>query len=418
MPIVMRECNVTRYFVREEFNPGSPKQLLAYMNARGLRGGYNPKSKTRAPSTDAETLKRLSKKDPLFRYILDWREVEKIDNTYVAPNLQRSDDESRVHPSFLHTPKTQRLSCVNPNWQNIPSEDEDEESLASRFRQCVVAGPGCYLVSLDFASIEPVLTGYYAGDPDYMRLARMGIHSFVLAEWLKKPADLSWDDERLSGYLSAIKEQYKKTKEYAGIKRVVHSDNYGSTVFGMYKRNPDIFPSITSAQKLQDLYHTLCPKLPKWWAGIRERAAKDHYLGGNDHPFHYKHWFWDVIAFDRTGRKIPGADWNSTVAFYPQSTAGGILYETCLRLMDPEHGYFIGEDYFGKTPLRALIHDEILAEVPFKKVDHYLECVTGSAGLPIPELQNLTIHTSVKVGKDWGHMEPLSQARKPGWLEL
>ncbi len=418
MPIVMREADVTRYFVREEFNPGSQKQLLAYMNARGLRGGYNPKSKTSNPSTDAETMKRLAKKDPLFKYILDWREVQKIDTTYVAPNLKRADDECRVHPSFLHVPRTMRLSCVNPNWQNIPSDDEDDASLATQFRNCVVASPGCYLVSLDFASIEAVLTGYFAGDPDYMRLARMGIHSFVLADFLGKPADLAWEDNHLASYLADIKSQYKSTKEYKGIKRVVHSDNYGSTAFGMYKRNPEIFATVGMAANLQNRYHSLCPKLPPWWASLRERAAHDHYLGGFDHPFHYKHWFWDVTAWDpKQNRKIPGSDWNSVVSFYPQSTAGGVLYETCLRLMDPTHGYFVGEDYFGKTPLRALIHDEILGEVPFRKIDHYLECVQGSAGLPIPELQNLTIHSSIKVGKDWGHMQPLSQIRKPGWLD-
>jgi len=236
---------------------------------------------------------------------------------------------------------------------------------------------------------------------------------------LEKPADLSWDDEKLAGYLSEIKAANKESKPYKGIKKSVHTSNYGGTPFGLYKNNPDIFTSIAMAEKIQALYHKVCPKLPPWWATLRERAAHDHCLGGNDHPFHYKHWFWDVTAWDpRRRMKIPGSDWNKVVAFYPQSTAAGVLYETCLRLVDPAHGYFVGEDYYGKTPLRALIHDEILAEVPFRRVDHYLECATGSANLPVPELQGLTIHTSIKVGKDWGHMLPLSQARTPGWLDV
>lgn len=412
----MREADVVRYFVREEFNPSSSKQLLAYMAARGLQGGRNHKSKTGAPSTDEETMKRLAKRDPLFKMILEWREVRKIESTYVGPNLARADAESRIHSSFLHATRTMRLSSRNPNLQNIPSE-EDEDSLAKRFRRCVSAERGCYLVSLDFSSIEAVLTGYFINDPDYIRLARMGIHSYVLADWLGKSADLSWSDSDLESYLADIKAKYKETKEYKGVKRVVHSGNYGSTAYGMYKNNPEIFTSPRMAEDLQSRYHALCPKLPPWWASLRERAARDHFLGGTDHPYRYKEWFWDVTAYDPRRGKIPGSDWNAVVAFYPQSTAAGVLYDACLLLVDPDSSYYIGEDYHGKTPLRALIHDEILAEVPFSRMDHFLECISMATSLPIPELQGLTIHTSIKAGKDWGSLQSLSAIRKPGWLE-
>lgn len=413
----MKECDVVRYFVREEFNPGSTKQLLTYMKARGLKVGYNHKSKTGNPSTDEDTLRRLAKKDPLFRLILDWREPQKIDSTYVAPNMARADAESRIHSSFLHVTRTMRLSSRNPNLQNIPSDD-DEESLAKKFRYCVTAERGCYLVSLDFSSIEAVLTGYYINDPDYIRLARMGIHSYVLADWIGKPAELSWSDEHLESYLAEIKTKYKETKEYKGIKKVVHSGNYGSTAYGMYKNNPEIFTSVRMAEDLQQRYYTLCPKLPPWWASLRERAARDHFLGGTDHPYRYKEWFWDVTAWDpRRNTKIPGSDWNAVVAFYPQSTAAGVLYDACLRIMDPQSPYYVGEDYFGKTPLRALIHDEILAEVPFSRMDHFLECISLATSLPIPELQGLTIHTSIKAGKDWGSLQSISSLRQPSWLE-
>ena len=183
MAIEQQEAEVIRYFVREAFNPASPKQILAYMKAHGLQGGTNYKSKSGNPSTDKQTLKRLSRRHPIFNKILQWREVTKIDNTYVAPNLQRIQHtemgDGRIHPSFLHTPSTMRLSCHDPNIQNVPGA-EDDESFATKFRRCIVAAEGCLLVEADFAAIEAVLTGYFMDDAHFLRIAPWA-HTYALA---------------------------------------------------------------------------------------------------------------------------------------------------------------------------------------------------------------------------------------------
>jgi hypothetical protein len=415
MALVMQEADVVRYFVRENFNPASSKQLLAYMKARGHRPGRN--YKTGADSTDADTLERLARYDPLFKKVLEYREVQKIRSTYVGPNIQRvgSDTESRIHSQFLHAPSNMRLSSVEPNLQNVPDDDE-EDSLARRFRRCIVASPGCLLVEADFGAIEAVLTGYYCNDLNMMRLATMGIHSYVLAQLLHMPIDLTWDDESLARALSQIKSQHKSSPQYRGCKAAVHLTNYGGSPMMMYKAHPDVFTSLANARSIQSTYLDMFPSIAKWQKGLRDRAAKEHFLGGNDHPFRYRHWFWDVTSYDKSRGVIPGSDWNKVVAFYPASTAAGVLYEAVLRLVDPDSPYYINDMYLGRTPLRSLIHDSVLAEIPRSRLADFTSRLLGSMTAPVPQLPYrdesgnttyLSFTVDVKVGENWGSMKPL-----------
>jgi hypothetical protein len=418
--LVEREVEVERWFVPGEFNPASPDQIRAYMEHTGVKGKPGKKSKTGKPSTDENTLKRLASKDEFYGKLLDFRKVEKLRGTYVASNLGRLDEDSRVHPKFLHNPSTWRLSSVDPNWQNIPIRDiEEEDGIARGFRKTVVASPGCMLVEADFSSIEAVETGWFCDDPDYIRLARYGIHSYLTSHMVKDPADLSWPEDKLAAHLAGIKKQHKDGITYYAMKRTVHLTNYGGSPHMMQRVEPSIFPTIKSAFESQQFYLNLVPKLKAWQSSLRQRAARENCLGGNDHPFGLKHWFWDVVSYDKNGRQQPGTDWNRVVAFYPQSASACVLYEAVLRLTDPDSPYYVGDMYYGDTPLRALIHDSIVGEVPTENLAEFLVRLRGSMLEPVraqpltPAMQErlpdmgpfLRIAVDVKTGPNWADME-------------
>jgi hypothetical protein len=273
----------------------------------------------------------------------------------------------------------------------------------------VVADEGCLLVEADFAAIEAVLTGHFMDDSNFMRIARWA-HTYALAMMNGEQVSMTWSDDDLAAYLTTYKRKVKGTKEYAAMKRAVHLTHYGGTPLMMNKAHPELFPNVARAEQIQQQYFNLVPKLKEWQKGVRSRAAAQHYLGGNDHPYRYKHWFWDVITWDPSrGRQVPGSDWNRVVAYYPQSTAAGVLYDAALRMMDPESPYYVGDLYHGKTPIRALIHDSILAEVPKEHLDRYLEACLGSMGEPLPWANDLVIGVDVQVGKDWGSMKSLKK---------
>jgi hypothetical protein len=413
MPLIEEEMEVERWFVQEPFNPSSPQQILAYMQHAGHYVKPNKKSRTKAPSTDENALEKLAKKDQFYASILEWRKLAKIEGTYVNGMQALVDKNGRLHPKFLHNPSTWRLSCVEPNIQNVP-DDDDENSLERRFRHCIVAQKGHILVEADAAGIEAVQTGWWCGDKDYVQLAQLGIHSYLTSHAVKEPADLSWPVEQLAAHLAYIKKKYKTSMEYNSLKRTVHLTNYGGGAAMMHRVDNTLFPSIAAAQKRQDFYLDIFPKLRQWQAEVRQKAAAQNFLGGREHPYRFKHWFWDVLKVHPSGDKTPGSDWNRVVAYLPQSTAAGNQFDVVISLMTPDSPYYVGDMYDGRTPLRALIHDSILAEVPEDRVDEYVRKVTGAMEQPIrkqplpwdPGL-HLQIGSDIKGGPDWGCMEAL-----------
>jgi DNA polymerase I-like protein with 3'-5' exonuclease and polymerase domains len=404
---------VDRYFVLEPFNPNSPDQLLKYLALKGHKPGRPAKgSKTEKGSVGKKVLQSLSwsTKDPLYALILSYRAVAKVMGTYVEGTERKLKTDGRLHAHFLHVPSTMRLSCANPNLQNVVSDKPGSESLAAGFRNCVVPAPGHLFVSADYSGIEAVETGWCAGDPDYLRLASLGIHAYLASHIVGEPARLGDSDRALGEYFKYIKKKYPLVYERA--KRCVHGTSYGMTWMGLVMNYPEYFVAAT-AKSTQQLLYDVAPKLRKYQTEIRFRAARDGFLGGRDHPFHYKHWFFEVRTWNSTKQDWDlGPDGKRCVAFYPQSISAGVLAEAALSLMDPASRYFIGDMYDGRTPIRALVHDDILLEVPKGKVDEALEKLVGAMEEPIQEQplpwepsSFLVVKAEAKVGKDWGSME-------------
>lgn len=421
--VARQTAHVPLYQVQEPFNPGSAQQILAYADYKGHYTG-------RDKSTDKNTLARLSKKDKFYRGISDYREIDKLKGTYVDSTKRRIVlfPDRRIHTTWKRTPSTQRLSSVNPNITNQITERASK--LAVRYRNCIVASPGHSLVGTDFAGIEAVQTGWYQKDPDYIRLATLGVHAYVTSHYLGRPADLSWANEDLVKYFADLKAHHYA--DYDLCKHVTHGTNYGLSVDGMCHIWPELFTE-ELATKIQGLYFDLCPKLKEWQNEVREAAHQYHFIGGRkhpngpslDHPFGYRHWFWDVWSYNkkRITKENPeghvrGKDYNRVVAFYPQSTAAGVLYDSALRLADPNSQYYIGELSDFKSPFRALIHDEILTEIRDDKVEEAIFKMQGAMTLPIlsqpcPKAwgigEHLKIGVETKVGKNWGAMKKVNK---------
>lgn len=303
-----------------------------------------------------------------------------------------------------------------------------KKNLASGFRFCVVAAPGCKLVEVDFSGIEGVLTGYFMGDPAFIRIAKLSMNAHLTSYLpeVNQPGDLSWPAERLVEHFARIKEQYPKPYDCA--KRVVYLTSYCGTPRMMQASYPDTFPTIRAAEKVQNIYFDLAPKLKTWQHSVQELAYKQGYLGGpGAHPFGYRHFFHNVLSFRPVKGVAPrgaqvvtiagrnyvvlrGEDAKRAVAFFPQSTAAGILKEAMLRLFTPGMPSYIGDAFYGRTPLRAPIHDALLLEVPDEVYEEVLRKVVYEMMQPVPQLpmpaewglgQYLSIGVEAKVGRNW-----------------
>ncbi len=302
------------------------------------------------------------------------------------------------------------------------------------------------LVELDWSGIEAVIVGWLSRDPNYIRLAWLGVHDFLCSHAIGEPADLSWPIDDLLRYFAEVKEKHPEARDQA--KRIVHGYNYLESPVGIYKRFRKLFKSIRDVERLIEIYNHIAPKLRPWQLETVALAAKQEFLGGAGvHPFGYRHEFYDVynyrlitkaeaIKLRRLGRQttemngrsyavVPGEDAKRAVAFGPQSIAAGVIRETSLLLYDPAQPNYIGDLFYGRTPLRAIIHDSFLNEVEDRHVERLIdrswrEMTRVMPELPLPVEWSLGLYlqfgVEVKVGGDWQSIvkRPVPQP----WLAL
>ncbi len=145
-----------------EFNLNSPRQLAEALFNR-LKLPVVKKTKT-GPSTDEEVLRKLAKSHQLPALVLEYRQTNKLKNTYVDALPDLIDPRTkRIHAVFEQTgTETGRLSSNNPNLQNIPARSE----AAGLIRRAFIAGNGGFLASADYSQIELRILAHFSEDPD------------------------------------------------------------------------------------------------------------------------------------------------------------------------------------------------------------------------------------------------------------
>jgi hypothetical protein len=249
----------------------------------------------------------------------------------------------------------------------------------------------CLLVECDYKALEAQLVGVFAKDPDYIRAAKLGVHSILMSHVLGRPIDLSRPDADIKPILKVMKKA--DPIMYDGCKHVIHGSNYLGTPRKMRIEFPDIFPSVGDAKEKQDLYFaTIAKKVKQWQQKTLNEAYQNHYL---ETPHGYRHYFWDVLHYE--GKQLVwGTDAKRAVAFRPQATGAGVLSEALIRITQYPELFAM---------LRWIIHDSILAEIPVDTNFHRNVLLLKTLmEMPNPELDGLSIEVEVQVGKNWGQM--------------
>ncbi|HSX01929.1 MAG TPA: DNA polymerase I [Candidatus Saccharimonadia bacterium] len=165
----------------EEFNLGSPAQLSQILYGRlGLSAAGIKKGKT-GISTAAGELEKLRQAHPIVPLIMEYRELDKLKNTYIDALPGQVKADGRVHTSFSQViAQTGRLSSNNPNLMNIPVRTE----LGREVRQAFVAPAGRVLVSADYSQIELRVAAALSGDQAMIDTFKAGedLHQRTAAE--------------------------------------------------------------------------------------------------------------------------------------------------------------------------------------------------------------------------------------------
>jgi uracil-DNA glycosylase family 4 len=406
---------IGKVWARElEWKP-STVQMLAYQASLKQQVIRNRDGKATFDEDAIEKLMRKYPQDPLYPLLLDHRRYQKLRGTYIGITDEsgqvrgglRTSRDGIIRPEFTHNPSTLRMACQNPNMQNLPRNSGKDEDLENIVRNLVVARPGHVLLEADFSAIEAVLSAYFARWKDGIRLAKLGVHSYLSTHVLGRPADLSWSDADLKACFKEIKgsDDPKVKQIYNGCKRAIHLSNYGGTPRKMVQAEPDTFPTVKYATQLQEMYFEVAKPIRTWQLQTQMDAHQSGFLRN---PFGYIHRFTHVFRnVKEAGKWVrkPGDQANDVLAFLPQSTAAGIIKEAMLRL---------AQHPLAGPALRLQVHDSLMLEVAEAHLDDVRAVLIAEMTKPVAELPlpasfemgpALSIGVDHKTGLRWGSMK-------------
>ncbi|MEX1047783.1 MAG: DNA polymerase I [Actinomycetota bacterium] len=238
----------------EEFNLNSPPQLRVILYERlGLSPGKKtPKGQL---STDASVLEKLRDAHPIVDALLSWRELDKLNSTYLEalPRLVDPRD-GRVHTYFNQaSAATGRLSSSNPNLQNIPIRSE----LGRQIRRAFVPGSkDQVLLVADYSQIELRILAHLSGDEGLTEAFEKGadVHTATAARVFELPEDKVDPESRRRA------------------KMINYGLAYGLSAFGLATRL-DIAPD--EAQEIMDAYFENFPGIRDYLDKQVARAAAE-----------------------------------------------------------------------------------------------------------------------------------------------
>lgn len=386
-------ATVSRWAKVKPFLPTSVQQVLRYCKHMKYKLPRNYKTQNETTGEDAlkkiqGVLRNKGKTDDVLIHTIECRQLSKVLGTYV--NAWKPGADGRIHSTPGFWGAMFRISWRNPNISGTIA-DKKKDYIAAGFRRCVEAPEGYVLLERDWSGIEAVLVGYFAGDEEYMRLAKLGVHAFLLSHMLTCPADLSWSDDKLRTYFKKLKS--KNRMRYDDAKHCIHGSNYGMGVKLMAEQYE---MPLATAKKLQALYFNLFPLVRKWQIATLQKAHKEARLVC---PYGYPMWFWDVYKWDTrytTWRLGDGA--KSAISFLPRDTAAGMLKEVLLRL-ERDH------KLASRGIMLSSTHDAVLTQVREDQVEEIDEILKFEMEKPVPELGGLAIGSEAKVGRCWDEEE-------------
>ncbi|KRM57413.1 hypothetical protein C5L31_000389 [Secundilactobacillus malefermentans] len=155
----------------EEFNISSPKQLGKILFEK-LRLPIIKKTKT-GYSTSVDVLEKLAADAPIAENILRYRQISKIQSTYVEGLLKViHPEDQKVHTRYVQTlTQTGRLSSVDPNLQNIPVRSEEGRQIRQAF---IPHTKGWQIFSSDYSQIELRVLAHLTGDENLQNAFKNG----------------------------------------------------------------------------------------------------------------------------------------------------------------------------------------------------------------------------------------------------
>ena len=352
--------------VGHEFNIASPKQLQTVLfEERGLKAGKKTKT---GYSTDTSVLEELAFEDPVPRMILDYREMAKLKSTYVEALPKLVDDQGRIHTDFVQTgTATGRLSCRDPNLQNIPVRNE----AGRRIRSAFTAPEGKVLISADYSQIELVVLAHLSGDKNMSQ-------SFI-------------DGTDVHKATAALIYGVAPDEVTPEMRRTAKTINFG-VIYGMsaFRLARDLGISRTQASQFIENYFAQYSSVD---AFIKDTIKKAEETGWVETLFGRRR---PIMNINSRNKLEKAAAERIAVNTPVQGSAADIVKTAMLAVSDALTA--------STSPARLLlqVHDELIFECPDDKatIDTTIALIKDKMENAVK--LNVPLRVSIEYGKNWG----------------
>ncbi len=337
-----------------EFNINSPKQLGEILFEKM---GLPPVKKTKTGySTSADVLEKLAPHSDIVTHILHYRQLTKLQSTYVEGLLRVvRQPQSRVHTSFHQAmTATGRLSSADPNLQNIPIRMEEGRRLRSAF---VPSHAKWVMLSADYSQVELRILAHLSQDEALIEafLADMDIHTRTASDVFEvAPEDVT----------SLMRRQAKAV-------------NFG-IVYGIsdYGLSQNLNISRAQAAQFIEQYFAKFPGVKRYMA---ESVQKARDLGYTETLLGRKRYLPQIHSRNFNERSFAERTAMNTPI---QGTAADVIKVAMVRLLrDMKTEGFEGE-------MLLQVHDELIFECPVDELTSLTELVRrqmeGAATMSVP----------------------------------
>lgn len=243
----------------EKFNLASPKQLGDVLfDKMKIGGAKQKKTKTGQYATGEEILTYLANDNPIVKDILEWRQMVKLQSTYIDALPNQVDQKTgRVHTDYMQTvAATGRLSSNNPNLQNIPIRTERGRLIRKAF---IARDENYTLVSADYSQIELRIIAALSGEENMIKAFQNNedIHRSTAAKVFNVPLEEVTKEQRSNA----------KTVNFGII--------YGVSAFGLSNQTS---LSRKESAELIDAYYATYPKLKSYMSNQVDFAREHGYV--------------------------------------------------------------------------------------------------------------------------------------------
>ncbi|WP_121275829.1 DNA polymerase I [Helicobacter pylori] len=343
-----------------DFNLNSPKQLGEVLYEKlGL-----PKNKSH--STDEKNLLKILDKHPSIPLILEYRELNKLFNTYTTPLLRLKDKDDKIHTTFIQTgTATGRLSSHSPNLQNIPVRSPKGLLIRKGF---IASSKEYCLLGVDYSQIELRLLAHFSQDKDLME------------------AFLKGRDIHLETSKALFGEDLAKEK-----RSIAKSINFG-LVYGMgsKKLSETLNIPLSEAKSYIEAYFKRFPSIKDYLNGMREeilKTSKAFTLLGR----------YRVFDFNGVNDYVKGNYLREGVNAIFQGSASDLLKLGMLK---------VSERFKNNPSVRLLlqVHDELIFEIDEKNAPELQQEIQRILNDEVYPLR-VPLETSAFIAKRWNELK-------------